>query len=213
MLPISMSKAGPNTTKIHFAFTGVEHTTRPVTDRSRETIVAMRLVLMRHADAGQADSDRWPDDRQRPLTNVGRAEHARVAEALRRMGLRFDRILTSPLVRARETADITVRVYGDAPAPELTDLLADEAEPASTLTGLARVQAETLLCVGHEPTLSRLAALLVSRDGRARIEMRKSGVALIECPAPLAPGRGRLQMHLRPEELVRLLDGSPTPPC
>jgi phosphohistidine phosphatase SixA len=74
------------------------------------------------------------------------------------------------------------------------------------------VQAETLLCVGHEPTLSRLAALLVSRDGRARIEMRKSGVAVIECAGPLAPGRGLLQMHLRPEEIVRLLDGSRTPP-
>jgi phosphohistidine phosphatase len=172
----------------------------------------MRLVLMRHADAGEADSSRWPDDRQRPLTDAGRAEHARVAEALRRMGLRFDRILTSPLVRARETADITARVYGDARAPELTDLLGDEAEPASTLKGLAQVQAETLLCVGHEPTLSRLAALLVSRDGRARIEMRKSGLAVIECAGPLLPGRGLLQMHLRPEEIVRLLDGSRTPP-
>jgi phosphohistidine phosphatase SixA/ubiquinone/menaquinone biosynthesis C-methylase UbiE len=129
------------------------------------------------------------------------------------MGLRFDRILTSPLVRARETADITARVYGDAREPELTDLLGDEAEPARTLEGLAQVPAETLLCVGHEPTLSRLAALLVSRDGRARIEMRKSGVALIECAGPPAPGRGLLQLHLRPEEIVRLLGGDAAPPA
>jgi phosphohistidine phosphatase SixA len=173
----------------------------------------MRLVLMRHAEAGEADPGRWPDDRQRPLTDAGRRVHARVAEALHRMGMRFDRILTSPLVRARETAHITAGVYGSVPAPELSDLLGDRAEPAATLAGLADVKAETLLCVGHEPTLSRLAALLLSRDGLARIEMQKSGVAVIECAGPVAPGRGLLQMHLRPRELEGLLDGGPGAPA
>jgi phosphohistidine phosphatase len=168
----------------------------------------MRVVLMRHGEAGEADPGRWPDDRLRPLTDAGRREHERVAEALRRMGLAFDRILTSPLVRARETAEITARVYGGTAAPEPTDLLGDRAEPRSILAGLAGVEAETVLCVGHEPTLSRLAALLVSPDGRARLEMRKSGVAVIECARRPAPGGGVLQMHLTPPELVRLLDGS-----
>jgi phosphohistidine phosphatase SixA len=166
------------------------------------------LILMRHGEAGEADSRRWLDDRQRPLTDAGRREHARVAEALRRMGVRFDRLLSSPLVRARETAEITARVYG-APAPELTELLGDNAEPASVLAGLATVEASALLCVGHEPTLSRLAALLTSRDGSARVEMAKSGVAVIECVGPVAPGRGVLRMHVRPPELIALLDGGP----
>ena len=162
---------------------------------------------MRHGEAGEADPRRWPDDRQRPLTDAGRREHARVAEALRRMGVRFDRLLASPLVRARETAEITARVYGGAPAPELTELLGDRAEPATTLVGLAEVEASALLCVGHEPTLSRVAALLTSRDGSARIEMAKSGVAVIECAGSAAPGRGLLRMHLRPPELTGLLGG------
>ena len=89
---------------------------------------------MRHGEAGEADSRRWPDDRQRPLTDAGRREHARVAEALRRMGVRFDRLLSSPLVRARETAEITARAYG-APDPELTELLGDNAEPAAHARG------------------------------------------------------------------------------
>jgi len=168
------------------------------------------LILMRHGEAGEADSRRWPDDRQRPLTDAGRREHARVAEGLRRMGVRFDRLLSSPLVRARETAEITARAFGGTPAPELTDLLGDRAEPAATLTGLAVVEASALLCVGHEPTLSRLASLLISRDGSARIEMAKSGVAVIDCVGQVAPGRGVLRMHLRPSELVGLLDeGAP----
>ncbi|HYR73653.1 MAG TPA: methyltransferase [Candidatus Acidoferrum sp.] len=167
----------------------------------------MLLILMRHGEAGEADSRRWPDDRQRPLTDAGRREHARVAEALRRMGVRFDRLLSSPFARARETAEITARAYGGAPAPELTELLGDRAEPAATLAGLAAVEASALLCVGHEPTLSHLAALLTSRDGSARIEMAKSGVAVIECVDPVAAGRGLLRMHLRPPELIGLLDG------
>jgi len=169
---------------------------------------------MRHAEAGEADAGHWPDDRVRPLTEAGRREHAAVAEALRRMGVRFDRLLTSPLARARETAEITARAYGGAPAPEPTELLGDRAEPGATLAGLADVKAGALLCVGHEPTLSRLAALLISRDGLSRIEMAKSGVAIIECAGPIAPGSGLLQMHLRPQEVTRLVDRDrPAPPA
>src|ERR1700730_9707076 len=169
----------------------------------------MRLVLMRHGEAGEADPTRWPGDRERPLTDAGRREHARGAGALRRMGVTFDRILTSPLARARETADITARAYGGVPVPEPSELLGDRAEPARTLAGLAAVDAERLLCVGHEPTLSRLAALLISRDGSARVEMRKSGVAVIDCAGRPGSGRGILQLHLRPDELTRLAGGAP----
>jgi len=174
--------------------------------------VAVLLILMRHGEAGEANSRRWPDDRQRPLTDAGRREHARVAEALRRMGVRFDRLLSSPLARARETAEITARAYGVSP-PELTELLGDNAEPASTLAGLAALEASALLCVGHEPTLSRLAGLLTSRDGSARIEMAKSGIAVIECGGPVAPGRGALRLHLRPAELIALVDGGASTPA
>jgi len=61
----------------------------------------MRLVLMRHGEAGEADPARWPGDHERPLTEAGRHEHAQVATALRRMGVTFDRILTSPLGSGR----------------------------------------------------------------------------------------------------------------
>ena len=178
----------------------------------------MRLVLMRHAEAGDADPARWPGDRERPLTDAGRREHIQVAAALRRMGVTFDRILTSPLARARETADITSRAYGGVPAPEPSELLGDRAEPARSLAGLATIEAERLLCVGHEPTLSRLAALLISRDGSARVEIHKSGVAVIDCAGPAGTGRGTLQLHLRPDQITRLVEepssaSPPSRPC
>ena len=168
----------------------------------------MRLVLMRHAEAGEADPRRWPDDRERPLTDAGRHEHARVAAALCRMGVGFDHVLTSPLVRARETADITARIYGSG-APQPTELLRDRAEPAAIVAGLRPGGAAGLLCVGHEPTLSRLAALLIGRDGSARVKMSNflhhfdpatCERFLARAWAALAPGGRAVTVEFVPDE-------------
>ena len=163
---------------------------------------------MRHAHAGEADPRRWPDDRLRPLSDKGRRKHAVVADALRRMGVRFDRVLTSPLVRARQTADITAAVYGGAPAVEETPALGDRATLPDLLAVLARVSADAaVLCVGHEPFLSDTEAALVSRDGRVRIEMKKSGVAGLDFEGRPAAGAGTLLYHFRPRELLALMEG------
>ena len=171
----------------------------------------MRLYLMRHAEAGDADARRWPDDGDRPLTDEGERAHAMVAGTLARMGVRFDRLLTSPLVRARRTAEITAAVYGGAPAPEETPALGDRASLPGLLAALARLPGDAaVLAVGHEPFLSAAVGALVSRDGAARVVMPKSGVAAIEFDGPPAPGGGRLLFHLRPQEILALAaDGPP----
>ena len=137
----------------------------------------MRLLVIRHADAGEADPRRYPDDRDRPLTDRGRLEHRAVATALVRMDLRPTRLYTSPLLRARETAAITSEVLG-GPAPELLDAL--------------------VACVGHEPSLSGLAALLLHPQGAVRIAMPKSGVIGLESAGPPRPGGARLLFALPP---------------
>jgi phosphohistidine phosphatase len=167
----------------------------------------MRLILMRHAHAGEADPRRWPDDRQRPLSDKGRRKHAVVADALRRMGVRFDRLLSSPLVRARQTADIIAAVYGGAPAIEETPALGDRATLADLLAALARLPADAaVLCVGHEPFLSEAEAALISRGGPVRIEMRKSGVAGLDFKGRPVAGAGTLLYHFRPRELLALAE-------
>ena len=167
----------------------------------------MRLILMRHAHAGEADPRRWPDDRQRPLSDKGRRKHAVVADALRRMGVRFDRLLSSPLVRARQTADIIAAVYGGAPAIEETPALGDRATLADLLAALARLPADAaVLCVGHEPFLSEAEAALISRGGPVRIEMRKSGLAGLDFKGRPVAGAGTLLYHFRPRELLALAE-------
>ena len=168
----------------------------------------MTLYLMRHAEAGSADGRRWPDDRLRPLSARGHREHAVMARALRRMGVRFDRVLTSPLVRARQTAEITAKAYGGRIPLEETDALGDEARTKDllkVLRGLPRRAA--VVAVGHEPFLSKALAALVSPDGSAHVQMRKSGVAALEFEGRPKRGRGTLLFHLRPREVIALARG------
>lgn len=168
----------------------------------------MTLYLMRHADAGSADARRWPDDRLRPLSARGQREHAVMARALQRMGVRFDRLLTSPLVRARQTAEITAKAYGGRIALEETDALGDEARIKDLLKALRRLpRSASVVAVGHEPFLSKVVAALVSPDGSAHVEMRKSGLAALEFAGRPKRGRGTLLFHLRPREVVALVSG------
>src|SRR4030095_8389254 len=114
----------------------------------------MRVLVMRHADAGDADPRRYPNDRARPLTDHGRREHRAVATALARMDLRPTRLYTSPLLRARETAAITSEVLG-GPAPELLDARSDHFSLVHLLEVLGQQPDDALVaCVGHEPSLS-----------------------------------------------------------
>ena len=160
---------------------------------------------MRHGEAGESDPRRWPDDRDRPLTEAGHVEHGAVAAALWRMGLTFDRLLSSPLVRARQTARITADAYGGREV-ELTEALGDHATPEAFLTELRPLAREhdAVLCVGHEPFLSRIASQLIAGNDRARIEMPKSGVIAVECPGAPGPGTCTLLFHFRPDDLARL---------
>jgi phosphohistidine phosphatase len=161
---------------------------------------------MRHADAGDADSRRWPDDRLRPLSARGQEEHRRLAHALRRMGVAFDRLVSSPLLRARETAAIVAEAYAWRGPTDETAALADTARPPDLLREAARwPDGEMVLCVGHEPLLSSTAAYVLTGDGAAGVEMRKSGVIAFAFDGHPRPGAGVLLYHLRPDLLLPLV--------
>jgi phosphohistidine phosphatase len=161
----------------------------------------MLLMLVRHADAGERDPAQWPDDTLRPLTDKGRRVHARVAKALRESGLIPELVLTSPWLRAAQTAEILAQGLGLAkpvPCPPLAgdpDLAALDA-----MIGPRKGKA-TVALVGHSPWLEELAALLLTDTTNGmRVDFPKSGVLGIETER-VAERQGALRFFLRPKLL------------
>ncbi|MDH4348764.1 MAG: histidine phosphatase family protein [Gemmatimonadota bacterium] len=159
----------------------------------------MRILLVRHADAGRHDPTRWPDDTLRPLTDTGRRRHRRVARRLRRRGLVPTRLLSSPWLRAWESAEITSRGTR-GPAPEACGALAESPELASLRRALGDCdEAAVVGFVGHEPWLSEFASLLLTGSlAELAIDFPKSGVMSIAAPG-LHPGEGTLEFLWRPK--------------
>lgn len=168
----------------------------------------MKLILVRHADAGDPDPRRYPDDRLRPLTAEGRREHQVIARGLARMGLAPTYFLTSPISRARETAAITAQALSWTGSVEPVEVLGDQFSVPALFEHLRHYPEDaTVLCVGHEPHLSRFAAALLHPEGTAKLVLSKSGVIGLECAGKPEPGAGRLFFLLPPRDLLRLLEG------
>lgn len=135
----------------------------------------MELFVLRHGRAGQRGD--YEDDRQRPLTAEGRERTRASARAMRRLGVAPEVVLSSPLVRARETAELAAAELEGGPRVELTEALSPGAGPEALMRHLSDAHAERVLIVGHEPDLSVLIGALVSIDGTARVRMKKGGLA------------------------------------
>lgn len=165
----------------------------------------MEIILVRHAKAEAHDPNTWPDDDQRPLTAEGRAEQRAATRAMKRMGLKFDFLLTSPLLRARETAELVAKGYRWGETPQLAEELGHGYAVAAIVRLLAKFPpGSTVALVGHEPDLSALTGALTTKDGRLNIAVKKSGVVGIEFDGPAEAGKGTLIYHLKPGHLRRL---------
>jgi phosphohistidine phosphatase len=167
----------------------------------------MRVYLIRHAAAFDRDRKRWPDDQQRPLTPEGIKKFRRAAAGLEHLVGKVDCMLTSPLVRARETAKILETVAGWPHASEVPELAqgrtVEQALAAIGDRAAVHPRLERLALVGHEPNLTELlAACVAGPRARARggYELKKGGAAcLLFAPAVLA-GRARLELDRAPSE-------------
>lgn len=158
------------------------------------------LLLLRHGIA----SERHPDqvDALRPLTPAGRERTTAVLQRLRQLELGGERLFSSPLLRARQTAELAVAA-GLAPALELASALEPDADPRPLLHWPEGVQ--RLVLVGHEPDLGSLAAALIGAPA-GTVLLKKAGIALLQIdPAALAAGRAPaacLRLLLGPRQLL-----------
>lgn len=163
----------------------------------------MELLILRHAIAFPRDASRWPDDAERPLTAAGARKARRAAAGLKRIAARPQRVLTSPLVRARDTARIFAQ-SGRWPKAVECAALAPEGDPEAVLAALRRqgAKADCLAVVGHQPQLGRLLALCLRGEAHAAaFELRKSAVACLRFEGPPRAGRGLLIALLPPRAL------------
>jgi phosphohistidine phosphatase len=166
----------------------------------------MDVILIRHAKAGTRDANSWPDDDERPLTPEGQVEHRAVMRAAKKMGVKFDFLVTSPLKRARETADIVASVYRWAEAPQVAAELGHGYSVAAVVKLLAKFPPDgRVALVGHEPDFSTLCIALIGGKAGIGLQLKKSGIAGLRFEGPAEAGAGTLLYLLRPSHLQKVI--------
>ena len=138
----------------------------------------MEIYLLRHAPAGVRAPEDRADDNLRPLTPGGIKQMRRIARAMRRMNLKFDLILSSPIKRAMQTAEIVAAEFRFKRRLKLTEQLAPHGDAEILLERLSVLCARSrrVLLVGHEPYLGRLAGVLLAGRDAAAFKLKKAGL-------------------------------------
>ena len=154
------------------------------------------LILLRHAEALPAPEG--TDDHERALSPHGEQEAHAAGRWLAEHGARPDRVLSSPAVRTRRTAELAARAI----APDAAIGVAGEiyeATPGELLALLdLHADARSVLLVGHNPGIERLVALLVEGRSDEFRGMPPGGLAVLHLDGPLEPGNARLDAFWSP---------------
>lgn len=141
----------------------------------------MRLVLFRHGIAVDRDDPECPTDPQRPLTKEGAHLTRQAAQGLRALKVAPESILSSPYVRAMETAGLAADVLKIKRSRiEQTDLLLPLHGPQALLDALAMRDEGEILAVGHAPHLDEVVARAVGVSFGSFTALKKAGAALLE---------------------------------
>ena len=166
----------------------------------------MNLYLLRHGLARERGDPRYPDDRLRPLVPEGIRKMRRIAAGMRALELEFDVWLSSPYVRARQTAEIVAAAYRARKKLQLVDELAPEGSARKLLRLLQRDYAgmENILLVGHEPFLSELMGLCLAGLTDLPLGLKKGGLGLLSVEKWVNGPCARLEWLLTPRQLMAI---------
>ncbi len=160
------------------------------------------LYLIRHGLAEER-GDRWPDDNKRPLTDEGISRMRKATRGLARLGVTVDVVLSSPLVRARQTAEIVAAGFDPRPSLVNIDSLAPDGSYAAIVADLEKHGRKTRIAlVGHEPAVGELAARLIG--SRHPLELKKGAVCRIDLDEIPPGGPGGLRWLLTPKILCAI---------
>jgi phosphohistidine phosphatase len=142
----------------------------------------MNLYLLRHGIAVEPGPPGHEKDSERPLTPKGQHQLRQIAAAMKKMDLWFDLILSSPFLRAKQTAEIIAGSLKLKRQPGFSDVLTPDGNPKALIRQLneSKPVPENVLLVGHEPYLSRLIALLTTGETGMAIDLKKGGLGKLE---------------------------------
>ncbi len=159
------------------------------------------LYLVRHAIAAER-GDAYPDDTKRPLTSEGAAKFRKVARGLAALDPGVDLVLTSPLVRARQTAEILAQHLPGHPPIVDTNALLPGATFSDLVAELGRhARRSGIALVGHEPGMGTSTARLLGLKGT--LEFKKGGVCRVDVDSLPPAGPGHLVWFAPPKVLSK----------
>ena len=152
------------------------------------------LYLVRHAIAAERGDD-WPDDDKRPLTERGIARFKEAVSGLEALDAEIDEVFTSPLVRAKQTADLLAAGAQGKPSVKILDALSPGHSPTAVLAQLAKAaKRRRIALVGHEPGIGELASRLCG--SRHPLEFKKGAACRIDVDTLPPTGPGTLRWFL-----------------
>lgn len=163
----------------------------------------MKVFLVRHAIAHERDRARWPNDALRPLTPAGKRRFRTAARGLAEVLPRSAALLSSPFVRARDTAALLAEALGRKKIVECDELASGQ--PAHKVFEMLRARKdEAVVLVGHEPNLSTLLSACLHEHARLKVDFKKGGAACVEFNSRIGPGRACLRWFMPPRVLRAL---------
>ena len=161
------------------------------------------IYLIRHGIAEER-GDAWPDDAKRPLSEEGMTRMRKSMRGLARLELTIDVLLTSPLVRTRQTAEALASAFREPPPILNTPSLAPGGTHNAIVEDLAKQshRRKKIAIVGHEPGIGELAARLLGL--RKPIEFKKGAICRIDVTALPPTGNGQIKWFLTPRILRKI---------
>jgi len=163
----------------------------------------MDLLILRHGEAGRG-SKNLASDFKRSLTVEGKQEIVKIANGLKSLDVKIDHVLTSPLLRATETAEIVAKSLKYKGKIEETNFLKPEGNRLELYSVLSRFKQDSVvLVVGHEPYLSEMIGEAISQVG-CRIDLKKTGLARVRVMQTLPKIKGELRWLLTPKQLKKM---------
>ena len=165
----------------------------------------MNLYIVRHAIAVDPGTPGYEDDSQRPLTDKGIRKMNKIVKGLHQLDLKLDKILSSPYVRARDTAKILATEFQRANQLSFSDNLIPPANFEALVAEIhEKYDVDNLALVGHEPMLSQFVSWLTTGDTKMNLIFKKGGSCCLSADNLYQDHRAELIWLLTPALMVQL---------